>query len=77
MSGGSMRTHQYLRAHPEAERVLDFIRSYPEGVTSVQVAEAFPELGRFDRASITRNLFEWGFITKARRKNKLNIWVAT
>ena len=70
-----MRHHQYLNAHPEAKMVLDFIRANPQGVTSRQMAEAFPELGISDRGSITRNLHSWGFIRKGGRTNDHTVWV--
>lgn len=71
-----MSTHQYLRAHPEAEAVLEFIRSNPSGVTSAQVGERFPEIGKFDRAVITRKLSDWGFIRKGVPVKDRTVWVA-
>lgn len=74
--GGTVRHHQYLNAHPEAKMVLDFIRANPQGVTSRQMADAFPELGSFDRGVITRKLYSWGFIRKGTRTNEYTVWVA-
>lgn len=70
--------NQYLRAHPDAREVLEYIRACPSGVTSEDVRGEFPHMSSGDRASITRNLHDWGYIRRADGdRNRLAVWVAT
>lgn len=61
-----------LIAREPYDRVYAFMRTFPDGFTSKDVADAFPEFSKDERISITHKLAYEGFIkrTSIRRQDR-------
>ena len=56
--------------------VLNFIRKFPEGCTSIEIGKAFPHLDADTRGVIMYRLRIRGFVARAYGKKSTTIWVA-
>ena len=66
----------FLRCTEHAEEVLDYLDEHPEGVTSAQIGEQFPELSVQDRKALVYRLHIHGLIEDAGWRKDRKIWRA-